>query len=73
MSDQKTDQLKLLLEIQEHLIVLSKGVENLNSRMEKLEGKTDDMHSLVPFGRWLEGFSRSCASKLYWTKTNEIE
>lgn len=69
----KVTEKKLLLSINEHLLRLSEEVKNINERLEKIEKsqgrveeKTDDIHSLVPFGQWFEGFSRRLSRRLSW-------
>lgn len=45
MSDEK----ELLILISRKLDTISKSVQELNERVDRLEGKTDDIHHYVPF------------------------
>ena len=49
-----------------HLDEITKGLKNLNERMEILEGKTDEIHESVPFVRWLEDVGRAVSYRLTW-------
>ena len=40
---------------------ISEQLSLLNQRMERIEDKTTEIHSLVPFGRWFEKFSTGLA------------
>lgn len=45
---------------------VTQDLKKINERLDRLEGKTDEIHSLVPFGQWFEGFSRGLARKISW-------
>ena len=46
---------KILETISNQLDIISKSLDNLNERVYRLEGKTNDIHKYVPFVGWLEG------------------
>lgn len=45
---------------------ISQQLVSMNNRLERLEGHTEEIHSLVPFGRWFESFSTGLSQKLSW-------
>ena len=49
------------------LAEISQQLSLMNTRLERLEGQTGEIHSLVPFGRWFETFSKGLANKLSWS------
>ena len=64
MSDEK----ELLILISRKLDTISKSVQELNERVDRLEGKTDDIHHYVPFVGWLEEVGRDVRRRFRWLK-----
>jgi hypothetical protein len=64
MSDEK----ELLILISRKLDTISKSVQELNERVDRLEGKTDDIHHYVPFVGWLEEVGRDVSRRFSWLK-----
>lgn len=64
MSDEK----ELLVLISRKLDTISKSVQELNERVDRLEGKTDDIHHYVPFVGWLEEVGRDVSRRFRWLK-----
>lgn len=64
MSEEK----ELLLLISKKLDTISKSVDELNERVERLEGKTDDIHHYVPFVEWIEEVGRDVSRRFSWLK-----
>lgn len=63
------NQEKLLLKIVDRLDSISSSMVDLNNRMDRLEGKTDDIHKYVPFVGWLEGVGQTMSKKWIWLKS----
>lgn len=59
---------ELLLKICNQLDAISKSVDDLNSRMNILEGKTDDIHKFTPFVGWLETVGHTVSKKWFWLR-----
>jgi hypothetical protein len=59
---------ELLIIISQKLDDISKSVNELNTRVNRLEGKTNDMHQYVPFVEWLEEVGRDVSKKFKWLK-----
>lgn len=57
---------EILLKICRELNDISKSVVELNQRIDRLEGKTDDIHQYVPFVKWLEDVGHSLSDKWLW-------
>jgi hypothetical protein len=64
MSEEK----ELLLLISQKLDILSVAVNDLNDRVDRLEGKTDDIHQYVPFVGWLEEVGRDINKRFLWLR-----
>jgi hypothetical protein len=64
MSEEK----ELLILISQKLDTISKSVQELNNRVDRLEGKTDDIHHYVPFVGWLEEVGRDVSKRFRWLK-----
>lgn len=43
-------------------------IENIRERLDRLEGKTDDLHHYVPFVGWLENVGENVSQKFKWLK-----
>ena len=52
------------------LQIITASLENLNTRINKLENKTNDIHKYVPFVGWLENVGRNLV-KWSWIKNIE--
>lgn len=59
---------KLLLKICEQLDKITKTLNDLNKRVNRIEGKTNDIHEFTPFVRWLEGVGRQISKKCLWLR-----
>jgi hypothetical protein len=59
---------KMLKIIINQLDVISKSMVNLNDRIDRLEGKTNDIHQYVPFVGWLEGVGKVMSKRLMWLR-----
>ena len=46
---------KISEKISNQLDIISKSLIDINQRLDRLEGKTNDIHQYVPFVGWLEG------------------
>lgn len=64
MSNEK----ELLVLISKKLDSISESVQELNKRVDRLEGKTDDIHHYVPFVGWLEEVGRDVSRRFRWLK-----
>jgi hypothetical protein len=64
MSEQK----ELFTLISQKLDEISYSVKELNDRMDRLEGKTDDIHHYIPFVGWLEEVGRDISNRFLWLK-----
>ena len=64
----ESNQEKLLLKISIQLDKMSDSLNELNIRINKIEGKTDDMHRFTPFVGWLEGVGRHMSRKWLWLR-----
>jgi GTP:adenosylcobinamide-phosphate guanylyltransferase len=64
MSEEK----EILLLISKQLDCVSQELKHLNVRMDRLEGKTDDMHHYVPFVSWLETVGQNLSQNFRWLK-----
>jgi hypothetical protein len=64
MSDEK----ELLVLICKKLDTISKSVQELNDRVDRLEGKTDDIHHYIPFVGWLEEVGRDVSQRFRWLR-----
>ena len=62
MSDQK----ELLILISKQLDKMSHELKDLNERMDRLEGKTDDLHHYIPFVGWLEEVGQNISHRFRW-------
>lgn len=58
----------LLVKIIDRLDEMSSSLTELNNRVDRLEGKTDDIHKYVPFVGWLEGVGQTVSKKWLWLK-----
>jgi hypothetical protein len=71
MNNPKTDQ-EILLNILSKLENMSNNLEQkidiLSSRIDQIEGKTNDIHQYVPFVGWLEGVGHVVSKKWSWLK-----
>ena len=64
----ETNQEKLLLKIIDRLDEMSSSLNELNTRVNRLEGKTDDIHRFTPFVGWLETVGQTVSKKWFWLK-----
>jgi len=64
MSDEK----ELLILISRKLDIMSLEIKDINIRMDRLEGKTDDIHHFLPFVEWLETVGQNLSQKFRWLK-----
>jgi hypothetical protein len=53
---------EILTTISSQLKEISINIECLNQRIDKLEGKTNDMHQYIPFVGWLENVGASLSN-----------
>jgi hypothetical protein len=53
---------EILTTICSQLKEISTNIESLNQRIDRLEGKTNDIHQYVPFVGWLENVGASLSS-----------
>lgn len=67
MSEEK----ELLILISKKLDSISRSVQELNERVDRLEGKTDDIHHYVPFVGWLEEVGRDVSRRFKWLKGHQ--
>ena len=58
----------ILLVISKQLDDISKSMKDLNTRIDRLEGKTDDIHQYVPFVGWLEGVGQVVSKRWLWLR-----
>jgi hypothetical protein len=59
---------ELLLKIIDRLDEISSSVNDLTIRIDRLEGKTDDIHRFTPFVGWLETVGHKMSKQLYWLR-----
>jgi hypothetical protein len=64
------DDEKLLIIINQ-LDRISKHLTELNERVDRLEGKTNDIHQHVPFVNWLASVGQVMSNKLTWLQNIE--
>ena len=64
MSEEK----EILILISKHLDQMSKELKDINIRMDRIEGKTDDIHHYVPFVSWLETVGQNLSQRFRWIK-----
>jgi hypothetical protein len=64
MSEEK----EFLILILKKLDNVSKSIQELNERVDRLEGKTDDLHNYIPFVGWLEAVGRDLSGRFTWLR-----
>ena len=64
----ETKEEQLLLKICRQLDKMEESLNELNTRVNRIEGKTDDIHEFTPFVRWLEGVGRHVSKKWLWLR-----
>ena len=64
MSDEK----ELLILISKQLDKMSYELKCLNDRIDRIEGKTNDVHYYIPFVGWLEEVGQNVSKKFRWLK-----
>jgi hypothetical protein len=62
---------KGLEKISSQLDMISKSLVELNMRVDRLEGKTNDIHQYVPFVGWLEGVGSTLCKWSFFTGIEE--
>lgn len=50
----------------ENLHKILKKLDDLEERLVRLEEKTDDLHSHIPFVEWLRVVASSVSTRFYW-------
>ena len=64
MSDEKD----LLILITKQLDNITTTINDLNIRIDRLEGKTDDIHQYIPFVNWLEVVAQNVSQRFKWIR-----
>lgn len=67
MSDMSEEK-ELLILISNKIDKMSLEIKDINTRMDRLEGKVDDMHRFTPFVEWLEKVGKNLSKKFRWLK-----
>ena len=66
MSNKMSEQKEILIFISKQLDKISDELKELNTRMDRLEGKTDDLHDYIPFVGWLEEVGQNLSKRFKW-------
>ena len=61
-----TDEKELLILISKQLDKMSGELKELNIRIDRLEGKTNDLHHYIPFVGWLEEVGQNLSQRFRW-------
>ena len=57
---------EILILISKQLDKMSNELKELNIRMDRLEGKTNDLHHYIPFVGWLEEVGCNLSQRFKW-------
>jgi hypothetical protein len=64
MSEEK----ELFILISKQLDKISQEIKNIDERLYRLEGKTNDLHQYIPFVGWLEEVGQNISYRFSWLR-----